>query len=101
MTPEQVLSCKPNVLSQRQREAYFESGYLLLEGIIPAGVIERLRHVTAEKVEETRGLTKSDAVWDLEAGHTAIRPKLRRLSSPAIIILPTGITQPARWCSSS
>jgi ectoine hydroxylase len=70
------------VLSQRQRESYFENGYLLLEQVIPDEVVERLRRVTAEKVEETRGLTKSDAVWDLEGGHTAARPKLRRLSSP-------------------
>ena len=82
MTPEQVLSYKPNVLTQRQRESYFESGYLLLERIIPTEIIERLRRVTAEKVEETRRLTKSDAVWDLEPGHNANKPKLRRLSSP-------------------
>jgi ectoine hydroxylase len=82
MTPEQVLSCKPARLTQRQREFYFENGYLLLEGMIPLDIIERLRGLTAEKVEETRNLTKSNAVWDLEAGHSAIRPKLRRLSSP-------------------
>jgi ectoine hydroxylase len=82
MTPEQVLSYKPNVLTQRQRESYFESGYLLLERIIPTEIIERLRRATAEKVEETRRLTKSDAVWDLEPGHNADEPKLRRLSSP-------------------
>jgi hypothetical protein len=82
MTPEQVLSYKPNVLTQRQRESYFESGYLLLERIIPTEIIERLRRVTAEKVEETRRLTKSDAVSDLEPGHNANKPKLRRLSSP-------------------
>lgn len=82
MTPDQVLSRKPNVLSQKQREFYFESGYLLIERIIPQEIIERLRRATAEKVEETRALTKSDAVWDLEIGHSAAHPKLRRLSSP-------------------
>lgn len=82
MTPDQVLSRKPNVLSQKQREFYFENGYLLIERIIPQEIIERLRRATAEKVEETRTLTKSDAVWDLEIGHSAAHPKLRRLSSP-------------------
>jgi ectoine hydroxylase len=82
MTPEQILSHKPLVLSQKQREFYFENGYLLLERIVPAEAIERLRRATDEKVEETRALTKSDAVWDLEAGHSAAKPKLRRLSSP-------------------
>lgn len=82
MTPEQVLAIKPNVLNQKQREFYFENGYLLLEHAIPMETIERLQRATAEKVEETRTLTKSDAVWDLEAGHSAAKPKLRRLSSP-------------------
>jgi ectoine hydroxylase len=82
MTPEQVLSLKPNVLSQKQRESYFERGYLLLPGTVPPAVVERLRRVTAAKVEETRGLTRSDAVWDLDQGHSAATPKLRRLSSP-------------------
>lgn len=82
MTPEQVLAIEPKVLSQEQRESYFAKGYLLLERIIPEETIQRLRRVTDAKVEETRALTKSDAVWDLEPGHSAQHPKLRRLSSP-------------------
>ena len=50
MTPEQVLSCKPARLTQRQRELYFENGYLLLERTILLDIIERLR----------------GAVWDLD-----------------------------------
>ena len=30
MTPEQVLSHPPRVLSQKQREFYFSEGYILL-----------------------------------------------------------------------
>jgi ectoine hydroxylase-related dioxygenase (phytanoyl-CoA dioxygenase family) len=82
MTPEQVLAIKPKVLTQQQREAYFADGYLLLEKIIPAEWIQKLRRVTDEMVERTRAVTKSDAVWDLEPGHTAASPRLRRLSSP-------------------
>lgn len=82
MTPEQVLAIKPKVLTQKQREAYFADGYLLLEKIIPAEWIEKLRRVTEEMVERSRAVTKSDAVWDLEPGHTAASPRLRRLSSP-------------------
>ena len=35
MTPEQVLSIKPKFLTQKQREFYFENGYLLLEKLLP------------------------------------------------------------------
>jgi ectoine hydroxylase-related dioxygenase (phytanoyl-CoA dioxygenase family) len=82
MTPEQVLSQPPRILSQKQREFYFENGYLLLEKIIPMEIVERLRATTDEMLERSRAVTKSDATWDLEAGHSAARPRLRRLSAP-------------------
>jgi hypothetical protein len=82
MTPEAILRHQPRVLSQKQREAYFTDGYLLLDRIVPMEIIERLRATTAEMVERSRSVTKSDAVWDLENGHSTARPRLRRLSCP-------------------
>lgn len=82
MTPEEILSQEPRVLTQKQRESYFENGYILLERIIPAERIETLRAVTEEMVNRSRELEKSDEVWDLDKGHTADAPRLRRLSSP-------------------
>jgi ectoine hydroxylase len=82
MTPEQVLEQPLRVLSQQQRESYFAKGYLLVENAIPMEWVERLRSVTAEMVERSRERKKSDAVFDLEPGHTAAKPRLRRLSSP-------------------
>ena len=82
MTPEQVLETPARVLSREQREFYFENGYLLVEGIVPLEVVEELRGVTAEWVERSRSIEKSDAVFDLEPGHTSVNPRLRRLSSP-------------------
>ena len=82
MTPEQILSIPAKVLNQKQRESYFRDGYLLLERLIDGDMLQRLQTVTAGMVEKTRFLTKSDAVWDLEPGHTTEEPRLRRLSSP-------------------
>jgi ectoine hydroxylase len=82
MTPEEVLSIAPKVLSQKQRESYFADGYLLVERAISEDWLARLRAVTDEMIDESRGITESDAVWDLEAGHGAKSPRLRRLSSP-------------------
>jgi hypothetical protein len=82
MTPMKILAREPRVLSQTQRECYFEQGYLLLEGIVPMEWVERLRSVTDEMVERSRVLSKSDAVFDLEPGHKAEAPRLRRLTSP-------------------
>lgn len=82
MTPEQVLEEKPRVLSQKQRERYFEEGYLLVEGAVPMDWIEQIRAVTVEMVERSRLQKKSNAVFDLEPGHTEEQPRLRRLSNP-------------------
>ncbi|MGE3915503.1 MAG: phytanoyl-CoA dioxygenase family protein [Hyphomicrobiaceae bacterium] len=82
MTPEDILSIAPRVLTQKQRERYFEDGHLLVENAISMAWVERLRAATNEMIERSRKITKRDAVWDMEAGHTAENPRLRRLSSP-------------------
>jgi ectoine hydroxylase-related dioxygenase (phytanoyl-CoA dioxygenase family) len=82
MTPEKILAEKPRVLTQKQREFYFAEGYILLEKIVPEPWVERLRATTREMIERSRSVTRSDAVWDLENGHSAARPRLRRLSAP-------------------
>lgn len=82
MRPEDVLAIEPKVLSQKQREAYFADGYLLLERAISGEWLGRLRAATEEMIERSRTVTSSDAVWDLEPGHSAESPRLRRLSSP-------------------
>ena len=82
MTPEQVLSIKPKVLTQKQREFYFENGYVLLEKFLPRRVdrAPARRPPTKWSIAAAR-ITKSDAVWDLDKGHTREHPRLRRLSS--------------------
>jgi ectoine hydroxylase len=82
MTPEQILANPPRVLTQAQRESYFEKGYVLVENVVPTEWLQRLREVTDEFVERSRSITESDAVWDLEPDHTAENPRLRRLTSP-------------------
>jgi len=82
MTPEQVLAFPPRVLTQQQREFYFSEGYLLLERIIEDEWVRALRAATDELIERSRAVTRPDAVWDLEPGHSADAPRLRRVSAP-------------------
>ena len=82
MTPEQVLAVEPKILTQGQSEFYFDQGYLLLERAISSDWLDRLPAITNEAIENSREVTQSDAVWDLEKGHTRDTPRLRRLSSP-------------------
>ena len=82
MTPDDIRSIPPKILSEAQRESYFETGYLLVEKAISEDWLERLRATTDEMIERGRRVASSDAVWDLEEGHSAANPRLRRLSSP-------------------
>lgn len=82
MTPEDILSMAPRVLSQQQREGYFEDGYIVLEKFVPDDILAELRAATEKMVERSRSVSRSDAVWDLEKDHSAETPRLRRLTSP-------------------
>ena len=71
MKPEEILSYEPKVLSQEQREFYFENGYLQLESFVDQDWLDRLWSVTNRLIEESRKLSKSDQVFDIEPNHTA------------------------------
>ena len=61
MTPEDVLAVERKILTQAQREFYFENGYLLLDKAIPDTWVERLRDATDKIVEESCAISASDA----------------------------------------
>ena len=79
MTPERVLQHPPLVLDQRQRERYFEDGFLTVPGYVGAAWLDRLRAVVAAKIEESRMLTASDDQFDLAPDHSAEKPNIRQL----------------------
>src|SRR5437764_13558434 len=79
MTPERVLQHPPLVLEQRQRERYFEDGFLTVPDYVGAAWLERLRAVVAAKIEESRTLAASDDQFDLAPDHSAEKPNIRRL----------------------
>ena len=71
------------VLSPEQRSDYERDGFIALPGLVSEDWLARLRAVSAEFVEKSRALTESTRLCDLESDHTAERPRLRRLVSPA------------------
>jgi len=70
------------VLDEEQRVRYHRDGWLAVPALVDAGWLERLRRVTAEFVDASRELTESNVLYDLDDGHSADQPRLRRLSSP-------------------
>ncbi len=73
---------EPVVLSNEQRRHYDDEGWLTIPGLVDDAWLARLRAVTDEFVDMSRELTESNVLFDLDRGHSAEQPRLRRLSSP-------------------
>ncbi len=82
MTRDQVLALPPRVLTQAQREAYFEQGFLGVEGLLDNATIATLKAVTDAFVEQSRDVVESGSTFDVAPGHSSDRPRVRRLKRP-------------------
>tara|TARA_Y100000814_G_scaffold287386_1_gene257470 strand:- start:38 stop:739 length:702 start_codon:yes stop_codon:yes gene_type:complete len=82
MTPEEILGYPARVLTQAQREQYFEQGYVGVESLVPQDVLSEVQAVTQQFLEESRKETASGLVFDIGPGHSADNPVLRRLKKP-------------------
>ncbi|MEZ5932837.1 MAG: phytanoyl-CoA dioxygenase family protein [Alphaproteobacteria bacterium] len=76
-------------LDDEQRGFFWEHGYLLVENAVDAGLLARLRADFDGWVEESRGHSSSYGRmidgrprFDLEKGHNAEKPALRRVNAP-------------------
>ncbi len=67
-------------LTQPQRELYYEQGYLTFPALIPHSELTELRLIVDRIVDSTRRVTESGNEIDLEKGHTAENPRLRRVT---------------------
>jgi ectoine hydroxylase len=70
------------MLTDAQRRQYETEGWLSVAGLVDADWLERLRRITAEFVDASRAVTESNVLYDLDEGHSAEDPRLRRLTSP-------------------
>lgn len=82
MTPDQILAHDPAVLSPSQRQAFFDDGGIVVPGFVGEPWLSRCREAVDRLLKRSAALTESDQVFDLEPGHTAANPRLRRVSSP-------------------
>lgn len=70
------------MLTEDQVSQYHERGYLLLESAVDEQWLARLQAASDEFVDESRTLTRSTKKLDVEPGHQADNPRLRRLTNP-------------------
>lgn len=77
------------VLSEDQKDFFWENGYLVVEDAVSGDLLARLQADFSDWVEESRRHTKAYGQtldgrprFDLEGGHTAEKPALRRVNAP-------------------
>lgn len=78
-----------NALSEKQKTQFWEDGYLVVENVVDEDLLSDIRHDFANWVDESRDHTESYGSiidgrprFDLEPGHSADAPALRRVNAP-------------------
>ena len=72
------------MLSEQQVQSYRANGYLAVPGVLSAAEVEVLQRVTDDLVEASRDVDAHTDVYDLEPGHSAAEPRVRRIKSPEL-----------------
>ena len=70
------------MLTRAQIDFYNTNGFLAVEGVYSPQEMKEARAVVEEFVERSRGVTDHTDVYDLEPGHSAAAPRVRRIKSP-------------------
>ena len=63
--------------------AFYEThGYLMVEDVISAAMLDEMRRVTYDLIDRSRNVTESDEIYDLDRGHGPETPRLTRIKLP-------------------
>ncbi len=78
-----------NTLSSEQREQFWRDGYLVVEDVVDAAHLQAMKTDFSSWVEDSRDMTEAYGAtidgrprFDLEPGHSAEKPELRRVNAP-------------------
>ena len=82
MLKENVLNTKAKILSNNQRQEYFEDGGIKIEKVLSQKWLNKANESIKIFIENSKTLSKSNNIYDLQSDHTYEDPKLRRISSP-------------------
>lgn len=70
------------VVSDEQTRLYREKGFIVVESIYSVAEIKLMTEALDELVDSAYGLTDHTGIIDLEPGHTADVPRVRRIKDP-------------------
>ena len=70
------------VINAKDVEFYRENGYLLVENVLDAATLARMRKVIAGLVAKAAGVNTHNDIYDLEPTHSPENPRVRRIKTP-------------------
>ena len=73
------------MISKQQVEQYHEQGSIIVPGVLDEFTRKRMLSVLADLVEGSRKVATHDDVYDLEPGHSADEPRVRRIKKPHVV----------------
>ena len=69
------------ILSNDQIEFYNNEGYVLVEDVISEDQLNAMLKIVDDFFEKSKAIKENDNIFDLEEGHSANNPRLKRLSN--------------------
>lgn len=81
MTPDEIRQTPCRRLSEAERERHLTDGAICVERLLDDEWLGLMRAGVERLIERSRAISESDSVFDLEPGHSAESPRLRRVSS--------------------
>src|ERR1700748_3412365 len=70
------------MISEQDVEDYKRDGVIVVHEVLSAGTLAKVRSVIAELVAGSAKTLEHTDVYDLEPGHTAESPRVRRIKAP-------------------
>lgn len=70
------------MITQQQVSQYREEGWLVVPDLLNDLMRQRMKDALAQWIEQSRKVDGHTEVFDLERGHTAAEPRLRRIKQP-------------------
>jgi phytanoyl-CoA hydroxylase len=70
------------MLSKHQISQYWDQGFLIVPNVVSTNTLTIVNNTLLSLIESSRAIAASDAVFDLEDGHTAEEPRVRRIKEP-------------------
>ena len=82
MLTKKIFNNPSKILTKNQREEYFEEGGVKIDEVLNKTWLDKAKLSVEEFIENSKVLSDSNTIYDLQKDHTIENPKLRRVSSP-------------------